>query len=159
MRNPRWLKIEIETSDGRHEYSQNEGIFVVVHFSSGAPHLYKAEVANWMSISAGSDVLQISNGEKRLRDYRAGGIVCCGSRLIGLDDEPFTPQTLTPLYLPPGEYEIYLTSHRVFNWDENGMMACCTRSPFEVASDNMLRIRVLSPLSDFRRRFPLLLKH
>ncbi len=62
--NPRWLKVEIATSDGRHEYSEDEDILVVVHFSSTAPHMYKADVADGMSVSAASDLLHISNGEK-----------------------------------------------------------------------------------------------
>lgn len=150
MRRPRWLKVEIATSDGRREYHENEGILVIVHFSSVAPHMYKADSADGTSISAASDVLHISNGEKRARNYMIG-VVCCDTRPIGLDDEPFTPRTLTPLMLPPGEYEIYLTSHRVFNWDGNGILTCCSPSPLEVAS-NMLKIRVL-PNSGGSRHF------
>jgi hypothetical protein len=151
--NPRWLKVEIETSDGRHEYREDEGIFVVVHFSSTAPHMYKADAADGMSKSAASDLLHISNGEKRPRNYMFG-VVCCDSRLIGLDDEPFTPRTRAPLNLPPGDYEIYLTSRRVFDWDGNGVFTCCGPSPFEVAS-NMIKIRVLPGPGDLPRRFPI----
>ncbi len=151
MRTPRWLKVEIETSDHRREYQENEGLLVIVHFSSAATRMYKADAADGMSKSAASDVLHISNGEKRSRNYMMG-IVCCDSRLIGLDDEPFTPRTLTPLKLPPGEYEIYLTSRRVFNWDGNGVSTCCALSPFEVAS-NMLKIRVLPSSGDVLRHF------
>lgn len=147
MRTPRWLKVEIATSDGRREYREGESILVVVHFSSVAPHMYKADVAEEMSVSAASDVLHISNGEKRPRNGGMG-IVCCGSRLIGLDDEPFTPQTWTPLNLPPGDYEIYLTSRRIFNWDVNGIMTCCSPSPVEVAS-NMVKVRVLPAIRSF----------
>jgi hypothetical protein len=154
MRNPRWLKIEIETSDSRREYREDEGIFVVVHFSSAAPHLYKADVADGMSMSAASDMLHLSNGENRLRNYMMG-VVCCDSRLIGLDDEPFTPRSWVPLKLPPGEYEIYLTSRRVFNWDGNGVLTCCGPSPFEVASDNMLKISVKPAPDGPLLRFPI----
>ncbi len=138
--NPRCLMVEIETSDHRHEYRENEAIPVVVHFSSVAPHMYKADAADGMSVSAASDVFHISNGETRSRNYMMG-IACCDSRLIGLDDEPFTPRTWSPLKLPPGEYEIYLTSRRVFHWGGDGTMTCCAPSPFEVAS-NLLKIRV-----------------
>ena len=114
--------------------------------------MYKADAADGVSISAASDLLHISNGEKR---YRNGlmGVVCCDSRLIGLDDEPFTPRTWVPLSLPPGDYEIYLTSRRVFNWDGNGVFSCCGPSPLEVAS-NILKIRVL-PGPDPLRGFPI----
>jgi hypothetical protein len=154
MRNPRWLKVEIETSDGRREYREGEGIFVIVHFSSVAPHMYKADAADGMSESAASDVLHISNGQLWPRNGMMG-VVCCDSRLIGLDDEPFTPRTWNPLKPVPGEYEIYLTSRRVFNWDGNGVMTCCGPSPFEVVSDNMLKIRVLPGPDDQLRRFPI----
>jgi len=95
IRTPRWLKVEIATSDGRREYREDEGIPIVVHFSSVAPHMYKADAADGMSVSAASDVLHMSNGEKRPRNYMMG-VVCCDSRLIGLDDEPFTPPFRTP---------------------------------------------------------------
>ncbi len=144
MRNPRWLRIEIATSDGRREYREDEGVPIVVHFSSMAPHMYKADAADGVSISAASDLLHISNGEKRPRNYMMG-VVCCDSRLIGLDDEPFTPPFRTPLTLPPGDYEIYLTSRRVFHWDGDGVFSCCGPSPFEVAS-NILKIRVVPGL-------------
>lgn len=147
--NPRWLKVEIETSDHRSEYRENEVIPLVVHFSSAAPRMYKADAADGASASAASDVLHISDGEVRARNMT--GIICCDSRLIGLDDEPFTPPSWTPLKLPPGDYEIYLTSRRVFDWDGNGIFTCCGPSPFEVAS-NMIKIRVL-PNSDGSRHF------
>jgi hypothetical protein len=37
--NPRWLKVEIATRDGRRQYRDNESIFVVVHFSSAARYM------------------------------------------------------------------------------------------------------------------------
>ena len=153
MRNPRWLKVKIATSDGRREYREDEGIPILVHFSSVAPHMYRADAADGMSISAASDLFHISNGEKRPRNFMMG-VVCCDSRLVGLDDEPFTPPFRAPLTLPPGDYEIYLTSRRVFNWDGNGILTCCSPSPFEVAS-NILKIRVLPGAGDLLRRFPI----
>jgi hypothetical protein len=152
MRNPRWLEIEIGTSDGRREYRETEAILLVVRFSSAAPHMYKADAADGASISAASDELHISNGEKR--PLSTMGIVCCDSRLVGLDDEPFARRPRTPLKLSPGEYEIYLTSRRVFNWDGNGILTCCGPSPFEVSS-NMLKIRVLPDSDGSPRRFPI----
>jgi hypothetical protein len=137
--NLQWLKVEIATSDGRREYRGNEPMFVVVHFSSAARYMYKVDAGDGGSRAAGSDVLHISNGELRPRNMT--GIVCCGSQLIGLDDEPFTPPSRTPLKLPPGDYEIYLTSRRVFNWDTKDI-DLLRPSPLEVAS-NMLKIRVV----------------
>ena len=137
--NPRWLKVEIDTSDGRREYGKSESIFVVVHYSSAAPHIYKADVVDGMSMSSSSDELHISNGQ--LRQLNTAGVVCCDTRLIGLDDDPFTRSALPPLKLAPGGYEIYLTSRRVFSWDTKGILTYLP-SPFEVAS-NMLKIRVV----------------
>lgn len=124
---------------------------MVVHFSSAARYMYKVDALDGGS-EAAADVLHISNGELRPRNMT--GIVCCGSRLIGLDDEPFTPPSWTPLKLAPGDYEIYLTSRRVFNWDTKDIDVL-RPSPLEVAS-NMLKIRVVpnSAGSDRLRRLP-----
>ena len=138
--NPKWLKVEITTSDNRYEYVQGEPILVLVHYSSLAPNMYKADSADGSGRAAGSEVLHISNGQKR--PLNVTGIVCCDARLIGLDDNPFTPPSLTPLTLAPGDYEIYVTSRRVFKWDAEGMERYHP-SAFEVAS-NMLKIRVLA---------------
>lgn len=156
IRTPQWLKVEIATRDGRREYREGEAIFVVVHFSSAAPRMYRADVADGASISAGSDELHISNGETRPRNMT--GIYCCDTRLIGLDDEPFTPPSWTPLKLPPGNYEVYLTSRRVFNWDTDIILTCCRPSPFEVAS-NLLKIRVLPEPGGLRHFFPILINY
>jgi hypothetical protein len=137
--NPHWLKVEIATSDDRHEYRENEAIPVVVHFSSAVRYMYRADAADGASKAAATDELHISNGEEMLRNMT--GIVCCDSRLIGLDDEPFTPPSWTPLKLAPGDYEIYLTSRRVFNWDTKGIDVF-QPSSFDVGS-NMLEIRVV----------------
>jgi hypothetical protein len=138
--NPRWLKVEITTSDGRNKYRENEAIFVAVHFSSVARYTYKVDAADGGGLAAASDELHISNGERRFRNMTS--IVCCDARLVGLDDEPFTPPSWTPLKLKPGDYEIYLTSRRVFNWDTEGIDAI-QPSSFEVAS-NMLNISVVA---------------
>lgn len=140
-KNPHWLKVEITTSDGRSESRENEAIWVVAHFSSAMPNMYKADVADGESLSASTDTLHISNGEERPLLPRA--VVCCASRLIGLDDEPFTPPSRISLKLAPGDYEIYLTSRRVFNWDTSRILTHAAPSSFEVAS-NMLKIRILA---------------
>jgi hypothetical protein len=134
--NPKWLSVEIATSDNRREYRENEPIFVTVRFSSAVRYQYKIEVAEGFSTSA-VDVLHISNGQKI--PLNRVNITCCDSRLIGLDDQPYSPRTLTPLHLPPGDYEIYLTSRRIFKWDTGPKEY--RSSLFEVAS-NLLRIRV-----------------
>jgi hypothetical protein len=137
--NPKWLKVEITTSDNRHEYHEGEPILVIVQFSSVARGMYKADAADGGGRAAASDTLHISNGQVRPRNLT--GVACCGYRLIGLNDEPFTPPSRTPLRLAPGEYEIYLTSRRVFKWDVTGMDPYHPSS-FEVAS-NMLKVDVL----------------
>ena len=142
--NPKWLKVEITTSDNRREYRDGEPIFVVAHFSSAARYTYKVDVADGFSSAAATDELHISNGQKKMLNERA--FVCCSSRLAGLDDLPFTPPS-TPLRLGPGDYQIYLTSRRVFKWDVNEIrekgIAADYPSSFEVAS-NMLKIRVVT---------------
>jgi hypothetical protein len=142
--NPRWLRVEIATSDGRQNYRENEAISVVAHFSSAARYIYKVDAADGESKAAATDELHIWNGEQRPqnRPRNMTGIFCCDARLIGLDDEPFTPPSWTSLKLAPGDYEIYLTSRRVFNWDTKGI-DMYQPSWFEVGS-NMLKIRVVA---------------
>ena len=135
--NPKWLQVEITTADKRSQYRENEPLYVVPHFSSSVRYQYKIEIAEWDSESA-VDYLHISNGQIVPRNL--AGIVCCSSRLVGLDDEPYSPATVTPLKLPPGCYEIYLTTRRVFTWDVGPEEY--SPSSFEVAS-NLLRIRVV----------------
>lgn len=135
--NPKWIKVEITTADGRREYRPREPITVLAHFSSAMRYTYKADADDGTSRAAMSDLFHISNGQTRARSF--AGIVCCDARLIGLDEEPFTPRFATPLRLAPGKYEIYLTSRRVFRWDET---ASLHPSSFEVAS-NLLKVRVL----------------
>ena len=134
--NPKWLRVQITTADSRREYRQNEAIFIVPSFLSTVPYKYKIEIADGKSESA-VDLLHLSSGEVRLRNLT--GIFCCFSRMIGLDNEPYTFQTVTPLRLPPGQYEIYLTTRRVFTWDAGPEEY--NPSSFEVAS-NLLKIRV-----------------
>jgi|HubBroStandDraft_4_1064222.scaffolds.fasta_scaffold17240_2 hypothetical protein len=135
--NPKWLKVEITTADKRSQYRENEPIYIVPHFSSSVRYKYKIEIAEGESESA-VDYLHISNGQVVPRNLV--GIFCCFSRLVGLDDEPYSPATVTPLKLSPGRYEIYLTTRRVFTWDVGPEEY--SPSSFEVAS-NLLRIRVV----------------
>jgi hypothetical protein len=142
--NPKWLKVEITTSDGRRKYRDGEPIFVVAHFSSSAPYQYKVDVADGFSTAAGMDELHISNGHVRMLNERNS--VCCSSRLVGLDEAGFTPPS-TPQRLAPGDYEIYLTSRRIFEWNVDEMRAKGAEedypSPFEVGS-NMLKLLVVA---------------
>ncbi len=97
--NPRWVRVEIGTTDNRREYRENEPIYIVPRFSSAVSHMYKIERAEAESGSA-VDFLHVSNGKVVPRNLV--GIFCCFSRLAGLDDEPYSPPTVTPLKLPPG---------------------------------------------------------
>jgi len=135
--NPKGLRIEIATADNRSEYREDELIYIVPHFSSAIRYRYKVETSEGKSASA-VDYFHISNGQVALRNLV--GIFCCFSRLVGLDDEPYSPSTVTPLKLPPGRYEVYLTTRRVFAWDIGSEEY--TPSSFEVAS-NLLKIRVV----------------
>lgn len=135
--NPMWLRVEISTADHRSEYGENELIYIVSRFSSAERYKYKVETAEGESPSV-LDVVHISNGRKALL---TNGILCCFSRLVGLDEEPYIAKARLPLKLPPGKHQIYLTSRRVFKWDIGPEEY--QPSWFEVAS-NMLEIRVLS---------------
>ena len=142
----KWLSVKITAADDRLEYHESEPIVLIARFSSRARYMYKVEAAEGLS-KAAVDLLHTSNGQRI--PLNRTGIVCCDSRLIGLDDEPYIPPTRTPLKLTAGEYEIYLTSRRVFKWDAAAQEY--NPSSFEVAS-NLLKIRVL-PDSVVDRRF------
>jgi hypothetical protein len=134
--NPRWVLVEITTADNRREYRESEPIFVTPHFSSAKPYMYKIEVMEGWGPAA-VEFLHISNWQQSPRMY---GFICCDSRLIGLDEKPYSPRTIPPLRLPPGRYEVYVTSRRVFTWDKGPKEY--VPSTFQVAS-NMLKIRVV----------------
>ncbi len=113
--NPQGLSVELTTADKRTTYHDGEPIIFVAHFSSTARYRYKADVADGSSVAAASDLLHISTGQS-ISNMR--GVACCSSRLVGLDGTPFNVATNITLNLRPGRYEIYLTSSRVFKWDD-----------------------------------------
>ena len=136
--NPQGLSVELTTADKRTTYHDGEPILFVAHFSSTVRYRYKVDVADGSSVATASDHLHISG--RQPISFNNWGIACCGSRLVGLDDQPFNVPSHTMLKLEPGRYEIYLTSSRVFKWDDtpNGT----SPSSFEVTS-NLLKIRVV----------------
>lgn len=135
--NPPWLTVRITTRDNRREYREGEPIVVVPHFSSAARYKYRIDVAEGWSRATLFDTLHISDGQ--LRPLNPYAIVCCATHKIGLDDEPYSPPAGV-LTLKPGDYELYLTSRRVFKWDA---APTYEQSSFEVAS-NLLKLRVVS---------------
>src|SRR5580698_1715112 len=81
--NPHWLQIDLDTSDQHHKYKESEFIHFTVKYSSAVGSLYKAEIAEGSSAVAATDVLHLSDGRKM--GMHVYGIVCCDSRLIGLN--------------------------------------------------------------------------
>jgi len=136
--NPHWLSIELDTDDGRHSYKESEFIKFNVGYSSAVRELYKAETGEGYSIVAASDVLHISDGTDA--PLNTHGIVCCGSRIMGLNDEAYVYHAPLRIRLKPGTYEMYITTHRVFPWDIAPEVY--TNSEWETAS-KMLSIRVV----------------
>jgi hypothetical protein len=135
--NPPWISVEIRTADNRQEYREGEPIILVAQFSSAKPYMYKIETAEEFSYVA-NETIHVSNGKNIIRP---GRFVCCFSHLIGLDEEPYRPHKMNLPALPPEWYEIYVTSRRVFKWDEGPMVY--QPSSMQVAS-NLLKIRVVS---------------
>jgi hypothetical protein len=136
--NPHWLQIELDTSDGKRNYKESELIHFTVKYSSAVSSLYKAEVAEGSSGVAATDLLHLSDGRKM--GMHVYGIVCCSSRLIGLNDDPYIYQPQLRLLLKPGTYQMYLTTHRIFPW---GILPeVYEPSQWETAS-NLLKIQVV----------------
>ena len=136
--NPHWLSIELNTADKRRQYKESEVIAFTVGYSSAVGNLYKAEVAEDSSSVAASDTLHLSDGHTA--SLRVFGLVCCGSRVIGLIEEPYVYHPQLRLRLKPGTHEMYVTTHRVFPWDIVSQVY--TQSEWETAS-NMLKLRIL----------------
>jgi hypothetical protein len=135
--NPPWISVEIRTADNRGEYREGEPITLIAEFSSSKPYVYKIETAEEFSYAA-NETIHVSNGENIIRP---GRFVCCSSHLIGLYEEPYRPHKMNLPPLPPGRYEMYVTSRRVFKWDEGPVVY--QPSYMQVAS-NLLKIRVVS---------------
>jgi len=133
--NPKWLSVKITTADDRLEYHESEPIVLIARFSSRARYMYKVEAAEGLS-KAAVDLLHTSNGQRI--PLNRTGIVCCDSRLIGLDDEPYIPPTRTPLKLTAGEYEIYLTRSSGFQVGRSGtgIQPKLVRGCFKSAEDS-----------------------
>jgi hypothetical protein len=138
--NPSWVVAEIDTADHRRKYRLGEAVRITVHFHSVSSFKYKIETAEGASFTALTDELHISDG-RRIPLKALAGVACCGSHLIGLDDEGYSPPAGAPLQFGPGSYEIYLSTRRIFSWGEVGWGEY-SESSFEVAS-NLLKLRVV----------------
>jgi hypothetical protein len=136
--NPHWLQIDLDTSDQRHKYKESDFIGFTVKYSSAVGQLYKAEAGEDYSTVAATDRLHISDG--RTMPLRVYGIVCCDSRLIGLNDEPYIYHPQLRLLLKPGTYQMYVTTHRIFPWDVTASVY--EPSQWETAS-NLLTLKVV----------------
>lgn len=138
-KNPRWLSIEIDTADKRHEYRESEYIQIVTSYTSSVLYQYRVDVAEGESRAAASDVLHISDGTKT--DLYGGSIVCCDSRLVGLDDvDPYVSKSHVRFRMKPGKYQMYVTTNRVFPWQAG--LKQYSPSDWETAS-NLLTLRIL----------------
>lgn len=134
--NPPWISVEIRTVDNRREYREGEPITLVAGFSSAKPYVYKIQTAEEWSPSA-NETIHLSNGKSVIRPGRFG---CCFSHLMGMDEEPYRPHKMILPPLPPGKYEIYVTSRRVYKWEEGPLVY--QPSSMQVAS-NLLKISVV----------------
>ncbi len=136
--NPNWLAIRIDTADKRHEYPESQYISIVTSYTSVAPYYYRVESTEGYSHSDFTDKLHLSDG----REIPLGPqtIVCCASKLIGLNEEPYMVRQRARFRLKPGQYEMYLTTRRVFPWDAG--LQQYEPSSFESAS-NLLKLRVV----------------
>lgn len=136
-KNPRGLSIHIDTPGGRRQYRESEFIAVVTSYSSAVPHQYKVDIAEQSSVAVMTDMLHIDDR----RDIRLKpGIACCASILVPLDREPYVVQPQTRFRLKPGDYEMYLTTRRVFRW--NARADGHDWSALETAS-NPLKLRIV----------------
>lgn len=135
--NPPWLSIQIDTADGRRQYREDEYIRIVTRFSSSVRYKYKIDIATTSGLPAASDLLNVSDGQEI--GLGPPAIACCGSRLIGLDLQPYIAQPHALLRLKPGLHEVYVSTGRVFPWNTDPQPYY--PSSMETVS-NMLKLKV-----------------
>ena len=136
--NPHWLEINLDTADHHRTYKESEIIAFTAGYSSAVRELYKLEVDDSGSEVTFTDELHVSDGQSM--SMHPFAIVCCGSRIISLNDEPYNVRTQLRLLLPPGNYEMYMTTRRVFPRDIQPVVY----HPSEwTTASNMLNIRIV----------------
>lgn len=112
-RNPRWLSIELDTSDKRRKYREGELITLVSRYSSTVPYQYRVEV-DYDNVNGASDRLQDSlDPTVNLPGFV---ITCCFSHIVGITEEPRQFGRPHYLKLKPGKHEIWLSTRRVYPW-------------------------------------------
>jgi len=135
--NPHWLEINLDTADHRRTYKEGEIIAFTVGYSSAVRQLYKLETADGGSTITLTDRLHFSDGRSEPTGF---AVVCCGSRIVKLNDEPYVVHPYRRFVLAPGKYQIYLTTQRVFPWD---IEAGVYRPSEWTTASNMLKVRVI----------------
>ena len=134
--NPTGIELEIRTHGGRRHFSPGEPVEFEELYTSKFSDLWHAEILDgWNEVSV-SDVVHITDGNtiwSQPREPRMG-FICCNSRHVWLSLDPVrvpyklfgSPSRVSPeayvnpewhtLHLPskPGNYEIYVTTVRVF---------------------------------------------
>lgn len=135
--NPHWLEINLDTADHRRTYKESEILAFTVGYSSAVRELYKLETADGGSTITLTDRLHFSDGKT---EPMAFGVVCCGSRIVKLNDEPYVVHSFRRFVLTPGKYQIYMTTQRVFPWD---IEAGVYRPSEWTTASNMLNIRIV----------------
>jgi hypothetical protein len=138
LENPSGVELEIRTRGGRKQFAVSETVEFEELYTAKYSGLWHIEILDgWNDASnASSDVVTIADGNiiSNLPRTRWAGIICCDSRHVWLSRDPvrvpykmFDSHTLTnpehyinaewhTLHLPgkPGQYQIYVTTHRVF---------------------------------------------
>ncbi|HYM77236.1 MAG TPA: hypothetical protein VE377_14780 [Candidatus Dormibacteraeota bacterium] len=136
--NPHWLEIDLDTADHRRTYKESESFGFAVGYSSAVRELYKLEIAEGSSTIVFTDRLHISDGQ--VESMHAYGVVCCSSRIIGLNDEPYVVHAQRRFRLKPGTYQVYMTTRRVFPWD----ITSGVYQPSDwVSASNLIKINVV----------------
>lgn len=136
--NPHWLEIDLDTTDHRRTYKESEFFGFTVGYSSAVRELYKLEIAERSSTIVFTDRLHISDGH--VQSMHVFGVVCCSSRIIGLNDEPYVVQPQRRFRLKPGTYRMYMTTRRVFPWN----ITSDVYHPSDwVTASNMIKIKVI----------------
>ena len=161
--NPTGIELEIRTRGGKQQFSVSEPVEFEEFYTSKYSGLWQIEVfeGNNVASNPSSDLVHIADGNTTSDQPRElwVGIVCCNSRHIWLNQEPVRiPYKLRPgrslaehegwpnpewhvLHLPnqPGNYRVYVTTHRVF-WSGDNKNVLQDRG--RQVSSNVLKLHV-----------------
>lgn len=146
--NPYGVKMRIATIDGRVKFRLSESVPIEELYTADYAGQWHLEVLDGWNGASVSEEFHVANGQTSSLIHENYGVICCDSRHVWLSSEPtripYAPKVKSP-FIPinipsPGTYQIYVTSHRVFDKDQT--LHTDEGLGYAVTSSNILRVEV-----------------